>query len=97
MSIPDFLKYICPYKAAFECLDNLILISVTQAVTSSSCERSFSKMKLIKTYQRNSMANDRLTNLAILSIEESRTDDIDLELFVDEFDVNHDNRGIYRH
>ena len=37
------------------------------------------------------MANDRLTNIAILSIEESR---IDLELFVDELDVNHNNRRI---
>ena len=45
MSIPDFLKYICPYKAGFECLHKLILISVTLPVTSASCERSFSKKK----------------------------------------------------
>ena len=93
----DFLKYLCPYKAAFECLHKLLLISVTLPVTSASCERSFSKMKLIKTYLRNSMTNDRLTNLAILSIEESRTENIDSELFVDEFDVNHDNRRIDLH
>ena len=46
---------------------------------------------------RNSVANDRLANLVILSIEQSRTENIDLELFVDEFDVNHDNRRINLH
>ena len=32
-------------------------------------ERSFSKLKLIKTYLRNSLAQDKLSNLALLSIE----------------------------
>ena len=96
MSILDFLKYLRPYKAAFECLHKLLLISVTLPVTSASCERTFSKMKLIKTYLRNSMANDRLTNLAILSLED-RTESIDLELFTDEFDARHENRRINLH
>ena len=32
-------------------------------------ERSFSKIKLIKTYLRNSLAQDKFSNLALLSIE----------------------------
>ena len=32
-------------------------------------ERSFSKLKLIKTYLRNSLAQVKLSNLALLSIE----------------------------
>ena len=52
-------------------------------------------MKLIKTYLRNSMANDRLTNLAILSLED-RTENIDLELFI-EFDARHINKRINLH
>ena len=95
-SVLDFLKYLCPYKAAFGCLHKLLLILVTLPVTSATCERTFSKMKLIKTYLRNSMANDRLTNLAILSLEE-RAENIDLELFVYEFDARHDNRRINLH
>ena len=33
------------------------------------CERSFSKLKLIKTYIRSSMLQERLTRLALISIE----------------------------
>nr|CAH7713145.1 unnamed protein product [Callosobruchus chinensis]CAH7732797.1 unnamed protein product [Callosobruchus chinensis]CAH7756156.1 unnamed protein product [Callosobruchus chinensis] len=38
-------------------------------VTVASCERSFSKLKLIKTYLRSTMGQERLSGLAILSIE----------------------------
>jgi len=37
-------------------------------VTVASEERSFSKLKLIKTYLRSTMANDRLSGLAIIAI-----------------------------
>ena len=42
---------------------------LTIAFSIASCERSFSKLKLIKTYLRSSMSQERLTNLAIISIE----------------------------
>ncbi|CAH1637135.1 unnamed protein product [Spodoptera littoralis] len=38
-------------------------------VTVASCERPFSKLKLIKTYLRSTMGHARLSDLAILSIE----------------------------
>jgi len=44
-----------------------ILLTIT--VTVASGERSFSKLKLIKTYLRSTMLEDRLLDLAILSIE----------------------------
>ncbi|XP_057214502.1 zinc finger MYM-type protein 1-like isoform X2 [Triplophysa rosa] len=43
-------------------------ISCTLPVTVASAERSFSKLKLIKTYLRSSMAQERLNALAIISI-----------------------------
>ena len=70
-SLVKFLSFLCSYKATFECLYNSLLISVILPVTSTSCERSFSKMKLVKTFLRNSMNNDRLSDLALLSIESS--------------------------
>ena len=38
-------------------------------ISNATGERSFSKLKLIKTYLRNSLAQDKLSNLALLSIE----------------------------
>ena len=46
-----------------------IRIYLTMAVSVASRERSFSKLKLTKTYLRSTMGQNRLTNLAILSIE----------------------------
>ena len=91
------LLLLLSYKAAFDCLFKLLLIAVTLPVTSTSCKRSFSKMKLIKTFLRNSMSNERLSNIALLSIESGRAENINLEDFVDEFDSRHDNRRIKLH
>ena len=38
-------------------------------ISNATGERSFSKLKLIKTYLRNSLAQDKLSNLVLLSIE----------------------------
>ena len=93
----EFLCFLAPYKAAFDCLYKLLLITVTLPVTSASCERSFSKMKLVKTFLRNSMTSDRLSNIALLSIESKRAENIDMDSFVDEFDSRHANRKIKLH
>lgn len=44
-------------------------ILLTLPVSVATAERSFSKLKLLKTYLRSSMADERLSSLAILSIE----------------------------
>lgn len=61
------------------------LIFLTIPVTVASAERSFSKLKLIKNYLRNSMSQNRLSNIAILNIERSRTDELDIEKIIDNF------------
>jgi len=38
----------------------------------ATAERSFSKLKLIETYFRNIMQDDRLSGLAVLSIENAK-------------------------
>ncbi|XP_039311326.1 uncharacterized protein LOC113005043 [Solenopsis invicta] len=53
-------------------------ILLTIPITVASGERSFSKLKLIKTYLRTSTSDDRLSVLAILSIENEITQKIDL-------------------
>ena len=45
----------------------------------------FSKLKLIKTYLRSTMSQDRLRGLAILSIENRRARKVDLDGVVTDF------------
>jgi hypothetical protein len=44
-------------------------ILLTLRVSVASCEHSFRKMKLIKSYIRSAMPQDRFTNLAVLSVQ----------------------------
>lgn len=52
-------------------------ILLTIPVTVASRERSFSKLKLIKTYLRSTISQTRLTNLATLSIENEIAENLD--------------------
>uniref|UniRef100_A0A4W5JYP4 HAT C-terminal dimerisation domain-containing protein n=1 Tax=Hucho hucho TaxID=62062 RepID=A0A4W5JYP4_9TELE len=56
------------YKFFFE-LFKLCKIAVSIPVSTASCELSFSALKLVKTYLRSTMSDDRLSNLGVLSIE----------------------------
>ncbi|XP_069077657.1 zinc finger MYM-type protein 1-like [Pleurodeles waltl] len=67
----DLLRWVYKWKLQ-ESLTNFVVtlrIFLTITVSTARCERSFSKLKLIKTYQRSTMSQERLSNLAILSIE----------------------------
>jgi len=44
-------------------------IFLTFPITVVTCERSFSKLKLIKNYLRSTIGQDRISDMAILSIE----------------------------
>jgi hypothetical protein len=52
-------------------------INMTVPVTTASAESSFSRLKLIKTYLRTTMAHERLTGSAILSIKNDVTSALD--------------------
>ena len=54
-------------------------------VTVASAERSFSKLKLIKTYLRSTMSQDRLQHFTILSIEHTEADNLDRSVIVKKF------------
>jgi hypothetical protein len=60
-------------------------IFLTLPVTVASAERSFSKLKLIKNYLRNSMVQERLVDLTILSIESDLNQEIDFSDIIDTF------------
>ncbi|XP_063810584.1 zinc finger MYM-type protein 1-like [Pseudophryne corroboree] len=59
-------------EEAYPNITTALQIFLTLPVSVASRERSFSKLKLIKTYLRNTMGQERLTNLSIISIEHKR-------------------------
>lgn len=70
------------------CFPNFALalrIFLTLPVSVASGERSFSKLKIIKNYLRNNMTQERLTDLAIISIESAFSEKIDLTEIIDKF------------
>ncbi|XP_055308991.1 uncharacterized protein LOC129572901 [Sitodiplosis mosellana] len=60
-------------------------ILLTTPVSVGTGERTFSKLKLIKNYLRNSMHQNRLNNLAIISIEHETANSIEYEEIIHEF------------
>lgn len=60
-------------------------IMMTIPVTTASYERSFSKLKLIKTYLRSTMTEERLNNLALISIENEIVSKLNLNEAIQNF------------
>ncbi|ESO02950.1 hypothetical protein HELRODRAFT_81101, partial [Helobdella robusta] len=58
---------------------------LTICVSVASCERSFSKLKIIKNYLRSTMGQSRLSDLAILSIERDLAKEVDFDEVIDKF------------
>jgi len=63
----------------------MLWILLTIAVSVTTCERNFSKLKLIKNYLRSCMSTLRLRNLATLSIEQRLTDTINFDIAIEKF------------
>jgi hypothetical protein len=57
--------------AAFPEITKVLKILVSISITTSETERCFSTLKIIKSYLRNTISEDRLTALAMISIEYS--------------------------
>ncbi|CAL5199708.1 unnamed protein product [Lathyrus oleraceus] len=58
---------------------------LTIPVTVASAERSFSRLKLLKTYLRSTMSQERLNGLALIAIENDILETIKYEDLVDDF------------
>ncbi|KAL4091709.1 hypothetical protein QTP88_026360 [Uroleucon formosanum] len=60
-------------------------IFLTLPVTVATAERSFSKLKIIKNYLRSSCSQNRLSNIAILNIEQKRTSELKTDKLIKDF------------
>uniref|UniRef100_A0A8C5BKB5 HAT C-terminal dimerisation domain-containing protein n=1 Tax=Gadus morhua TaxID=8049 RepID=A0A8C5BKB5_GADMO len=68
-TLMEFVQFMDPYQDVFYELFRLCKIAVVLPVSSASCERSFSTLRIIKSYLRSTMTEKRLSSLAVLSIE----------------------------
>lgn len=64
------------------------IIFLTLLVTVANADHPFSKLKIIKTYLRNSMLQVRLININILNIERNRTNKLDINKVIYDFANN---------
>lgn len=81
------LQYIIS-NSLLDILPNLVIalrILLTIPVTVASGERSFSKLKLIKNYLRSTISQERLTGLAMLSIEHELAESLNYEDLINDF------------
>lgn len=93
-NIVELTNMIEPFKDVFHELFRLCKIAIAIPVSTASCERSFSTLKLVKTFLRSTMDDSRLSNLGVLSVESRRAKSLDMEDFVNRFSANHNNRRI---
>ncbi|XP_066984744.1 uncharacterized protein [Macrobrachium rosenbergii] len=88
ISTPEMLiQFIIQYgdENVFPNLRVAIQLMLTVAISIASCERSFSKLKLIMAYLGASMGQDRLNALAFLSTEREEVELINSDDVIDNF------------
>ena len=61
------------------------MMYMTLPVTVVTAERYFSKLKLIKSFLRSSMSQERLSGLALLWIENGQAKNFDFRKFIQQF------------
>uniref|UniRef100_A0A1X7VUB1 HAT C-terminal dimerisation domain-containing protein n=1 Tax=Amphimedon queenslandica TaxID=400682 RepID=A0A1X7VUB1_AMPQE len=93
-SVMDVYKQINPLQLAFPTLRKLLRIALTIAVSTAQFERSFSALKRIKNYLKTSMAEQRLTDMSILSIEKDLSKNISFEDVLERFESGDKNTSI---
>jgi hypothetical protein len=87
--IANLLKNKCKYYPRVGLLYQFVF---TLPITVASNERSFSKLKLIKTRLRSTMTNERLFHLMISSLEYDLLDQIDIQKLVNDWTKMEDRR-----
>ena len=77
----DYIKKLESFPNA--CIAYRILLTIP--VTIASVERTFSKLKLIKSYLRLTVSQEKLSGLAILSTEKNMLEKIDYKSLINNF------------
>ena len=91
-TICDVFQEQSSLKVMLSEIHKLILIYFTVPITTATAERSFSALKRIKTYLRNSMTQQRLNHCVILHVHQEKTDNLNLIEVAQEFVEKNDRR-----
>ena len=83
------------YKEMLQEVDKLLRMYLTFPVTSATAERSFSSLRRVKTYLRNTMTSCRLNNLFLMFIHQDKTDKLDLCTIAQDFISRNSRRKNY--
>lgn len=81
IEVLSYIKNLDSFPSVYIAYRILLTIPVTVAIA----ERSFSKLKLLKSYLRSTMLQDRLNGLAILSIESEVLELFDYKTPINDF------------
>ena len=81
INVLNYLKRLDSFLNAYIAYRILLTIPITIA----SAERSFLKLKLIKSYLRSTMSQERLSGLAILSIEKEMLEELKYKNLISNF------------
>lgn len=89
-NIKDLTVYLINHVLASSFLNvfTLCLIFLTIPITIASAECSFSKLKLVKNYLKNTISQKRLTTIAILNIEREKTSEINFDKIIYDYTVH---------
>jgi hypothetical protein len=89
--IPAWIKALTLQERAAACppsmveLRRIYALIITVPVTSAGCERTFSKLALIKNKLRTTCGQDRLEKLVMCSVERDIVQNIEMERVIDRF------------
>ena len=79
-------------RRLFPQVETIVRLLLTIPCSSAEAERSFSGLRRLKTYLRNSMSQARLNHLAILHVHQEMTDGIDVLSVARDFVAKSDSR-----
>jgi hypothetical protein len=86
----------CTIASSFDNVCTALLLFLAIPVTVASCERSFSKLKIIKNYLCSTICQERLKGLSVLGIECEAAKQINLEKVLDDFaQAKHGRRNAF--
>ena len=77
-TITDAMEKSSIYQNMLCEVNKLLMLYLTFPVTTSTAERSFSSLRKVKTYLRNTMSACKLNNLLLMHVHQNRTDQLDL-------------------